>query len=209
VESLNDLLFGLTDQFNGFIEHVGGEQRTLQNWSFAVKHKMQTEEDQAKLTIELANSIAGGLIPELKDLQLKGEEIVETLGRVKAEFDLTEQIIDMTGQTFNTLGIASLAVRDSLVMSLGGLQNASSMLQPFFENFYSEEERLASSSRLLTAELAKLGVGIPTTREQYRALVEAQDLNTESGQKMFAALVGFSPIFANITATADTADNDM
>src|SRR6185312_2476362 len=96
-------------------------------------------------------------------------------------------------------GLASLGLRDNLVQLLGGLQNAGGLLQPFFENFYSDAERAASTGRLMNAELAKLGVTIPQTREQFRALVEAQDLNTDAGQQMFAALLRLAPAFASVT----------
>jgi hypothetical protein len=52
----------------------------------------------------------------------------------------------------------------------------------------------------MNAELSKLGINtIPATREQFRALVEAQDLNTQAGQEMFAALLRLAPAFASVT----------
>lgn len=96
--------------------------------------------------------------------------------------------------------MASIGLRDNLVQLLGGLQNAGSLLQPFFEGFYTDAERAASTTRLMNAELTKLGVTtIPATREQFRALVEAQDLNTQAGQEMFAALLRLAPAFASVT----------
>lgn len=199
LDAVNNMLFGITDSIQEFIKSTGDQERSLDGWTFAVKHQIETEEQQAQLSLEIANSLGAYLIPELVQLQQKNETLVETMGRVRAEFTLTEQIIDLTGQTFGKVGLASLALRDSLVQHLGGLQNAGSLLQPFFEGFYTDAERAASTGRLMNAELEKLGVTIPTTREQFRAMVEAQDLNTQAGQEMFAALLRLAPAFASVT----------
>lgn len=200
VEGLNSMLFGITDSFKDFISFVGAGQRSLDGWTFSVKQQIETEEQQAQLAIDVANSLGAHLIPELVALQQEGEEIVATLGRVRAEFVLVDQMLDLTGQTLNKAGIASLALRDSLVQAMGGLQGAGALLQPFFEGFYTEAERAASTGRLMNAELGRLGITtIPATREQFRALVEAQDLNTDSGQQMFAALLRLAPAFATVT----------
>src|SRR5687768_9797630 len=106
----------------------------------------------------------------------------------------------------NKTGLASIGLHSNLVQLLGGLQNAGSLLQPFFENFYTDAERAASTGRLMNAELEKLGVTtIPQTREQFRALVEVQDLNTQAGQGMFAALLKLAPAFSFVTEVMEKA----
>lgn len=210
LESVNEPMFEIVDAIQDFVTFTGDSKRSLDGWSFAVKHQLDTEEQREQLALELSDSLKQHLIPEFEALMGEGEDLAQALGRLKAEFSLTEAVIDLTGQTFGATGMQSLALRDNLVQLMGGLQSAGVSLNSFFENFYSEEERLASSTRLLTAEFAKLGVGaLPATREKYRALVEAQDLSTESGQKMFTALVELSPTFATITAAVETAADDM
>lgn len=188
---------------------TGDAERSLQGWTFEVKRQIQTEEQQEALTKDLAKSIGTFLIPELTLIQKKGEELSETAARASAEFSLMSATIDLTGQSFGKIGLASLGLRDSLVQLLGGIENAGSALQPFFEGFYTEAERVASTGRLMNAELAKLGITtVPTTREQFRALVEAQDLSTSSGQKMFAALIQLAPAFLTVTDAIGKAADD-
>jgi hypothetical protein len=187
------------DVFEGLADVTGDATRSLSGWSFAVKQQIDTEEQRAKLALELTNSIGAHLIPELVDLQQTGETLADTAARMQAEYVLVNAALDLTGQRLNQTGLASLGLRDNLVQLLGGLQNAGALLQPFFENFYSDAERAASTGRLMNAELTKLGVTMPATREQFRALVEAQDLNTDAGQQMFAALLRLAPAFASVT----------
>ncbi|SHL10087.1 hypothetical protein SAMN05216428_10174 [Nitrosospira sp. Nsp11] len=200
VATLDDTITGITETFKNLIKYTGDADRSLTGWSFAVRRAIETEEQQAQLTVDLANSIGQKLIPELTALQLKGESLIDTAARAQAEFALMEAAIDLTGQSFGKTGLASLGLRDSLVQLLGGLQGASATLQPVFDNFYTDAERVASTGRLMNAELARLGITtIPATREQFRALVEAQDLSTDAGQEMFAALIRLAPAFATVT----------
>lgn len=209
VESLGKTVTSITSSFQDFIKYTGDAERSLDGWSFAVRRQIDTEEQQAQLTLDLANSIGEKLIPELKALQLKGEALADTAARAQAEFALTAAAIDLTGQSFVVAGLASLGLRDNLVQLLGGLQGAGATLQPFFDNFYTDAERVASTGRLMNAELERLGITtIPDTREQFRALVEAQDLSTDAGQQMFAALVRLAPAFATVTDAIGKAADD-
>jgi hypothetical protein len=208
LEGVNSTLFGIMDVFDSLADTTGDATRSLSGWIFAVKQQIETEEQRAQLATDLANSLGAHLIPELVELQQTGETLADTAARVQAEYVLVNAALDLTGQTLSKTGLASIGLHSNLVQLLGGLQNAGSLLQPFFENFYTDAERAASTGRLMNAELAKLGVSIPTTREQFRALVEAQDLNTEAGQQMFAALLRLAPAFASVTGAIGQAAAD-
>jgi hypothetical protein len=47
-----------------------------------------------------------------------------------------------------------------------------------------------------------LGLELPSSISGFRALVEAQDLNTEAGRKNYAALIQLGPAFAQVTPAA-------
>lgn len=206
VGALNEMFNGITGSIDDFVEYTGTSARSLAGWSFDVRRQIETEEQQAQLAVDLGVSIAGKLAPELLAIQQKGELLIATLGRARAEFALTNTILDMTGQSFGAVGLASLGLRDQLVGLLGGLDNAGAALQPYFDNFYSDAERSASGWRLLNAEMTRLGLhSLPTTRDGFRAIVEAQDLSTFAGQEMFAALIALAPAFAKLTEEAKEA----
>lgn len=206
VAALNAMVLDISVPFEELTKKTGDAGRSLAGWTFEVKRAIETEEQQEALTKDLTNSIGAKLIPELTLIQQKGETLADTAARASAEFTLMSATIDLTGQSFGATGLASLGLRDSLVQLLGGIDAAGAALQPFFENFYSEAERSESGWRLLNAEMTRLGVhSLPTTREGFRAIVEAQDLSTAAGQKMFASLIALAPAFATLTEEAEKA----
>jgi hypothetical protein len=200
VNSLNSTVNGITDVFDSLIKSTGDAERSLSGWTFNVRRQIDTEEQQKQLTDDLANSIGQKLVPELAALQQKGETMIDTATRMRKEFALVDSLLDITGKTLSQVGLASAQTRDSLVQLLGGVDAAGSALQAFYGSFYSDAERTASATRLLTKQLQGLGVdALPSSLEQYRKLVEAQDLNTSAGQAMFASLIQLAPAFAEVT----------
>jgi hypothetical protein len=72
-------------------------------------------------------------------------------------------------------------------------------LGTYYTNFYSAEEQRAQAIKNINAATAGSGLDAATaTRESFRALVEAQDLTTEAGQRTYAALIGVSGAFAEL-----------
>jgi hypothetical protein len=112
----------------------------------------------------------------------------------------------MQGQTGEQAFGTGLAGRDNLVQLLGGTANASTAIGSYYQNFYSDEERKKNVQGEISATLKSLGINQDiTTRGQYRALVEAQDLTVESGRKMYASLISIADAFAGITDAATVA----
>lgn len=209
VNSLNATVTGITASMEAFIKSTGDADRSLAGWTFDVRRQIDTQEQQDQLTKDLADSIGAKLIPEVVALQQKNEALADAMTRLSSEYSLTTGAIDLTGQSFGAVGLASLAARDDLVQLLGGLQSATSSLQPYFEKFYTDAERVASTTRLMNAQFAALGITvIPETNAQFRALVEAQDLSTEAGRQMFASLIQLAPAFATVTDSIQKAADD-
>lgn len=88
---------------------------------------------------------------------------------------------------------------------VGGLDNLTSLVSNYYSLFYSEEERKAQTKANITKTLTDAGLNVPKTREEFRALVDAQDLNTEAGRKNYAVLMNLASAFASVTDAASTA----
>lgn len=158
---------------------------------------------------ELADSIYTNMLPSMEEFKKEGESATQTMGRLADELTLTNQIARLLGKTsvqaFGELGAASLKMRDSLVQLFGGLQNATTAFNTYYQDFYSETERHNEGVKALAATMRAMGVtDIPRTREAFRKLVEAQDLSTAAGQKMFASLVAISGQFSDLAGDADS-----
>lgn len=111
---------------------------------------------------------------------------------------------------FASLGLPVSSLTKELVDTFGGLGNLASGLSGFYENFYSASEKYTAALGNISSTLKSLGVSvIPSTREEYRRLVEAQDLNTSAGRAMYASLIAVSGAFAGVIAVTDDAANSV
>ncbi len=106
-------------------------------------------------------------------------------------------------------------VAASLVELSGGLAQFGANLGTFVENFYSDTEKRDFIAGNISKTLGAAGISITpealltTTREQFRLMVEGQDLTTEAGQKAYAALIGVSGAFAGITPEVESATESL
>lgn len=147
---------------------------------------------------------ATGLLNELGDAPT-----LEELAGVVAQIGATQQALVGLGRSLPQITSLSGAAVNALVEAFGGIEAMTQAAGTYISTFYSDAERAAIGAKQLRDELGKLGVAdLPATREAYRALVEAQDLSTESGRSLYAALVTLAPVFGQVTeavAQANTA----
>lgn len=136
-----------------------------------------------------------------------GETAAQTLERLAGSLTGVNGVLGVLGQSLLTVSTAGGDAASKLLEQFGGLQQFQQSGAQYLDNFYSEAERTALATQQLTAQLSAVGVAVPASREAYRQLVEAQDLNTESGRKAYAALLQLSPTFAQLVpATEALAD---
>lgn len=157
----------------------------------------------------LSEAIAVKVIPNLKDFQATGETLATTAQRLQTEFALTNQIAQMMGKSASEVfGANNLSGRDALIQLLGGAGTASTAIGSYYQNYYSASERTLATKGQISATLQGLGISnVPQTRAEFRALVDAQDLTSESGRKMYATLIAVADAFAGITDAAGTTLN--
>lgn len=79
----------------------------------------------------------------------------------------------------------------------------------YLNNFFTAAERaamqLAESGKAVDDVFALLGLSVPKTRDEFRALVESQDLTTESGRQTYNALIAVAGKFVDVTSAATLA----
>jgi TP901 family phage tail tape measure protein len=152
-----------------------------------------------------ADKIAQSVIPGFEALQQVGEGYFETLTRVATQFELVNTYMTRLGGTVSKVGLAGAVAADDLVKLFGGLDKFQSAVSNYYENFYTEAERSSQLGKELGSAFGRLNLTLPTTIEDYRKLVNAQDLTTESGRETYAALISLSPAFKQLSDTATEA----
>lgn len=145
----------------------------------------------------LANVDAEGLTDEAANALLESINAqIVGVGNLRKAFEA----MDMP--QFADLAFDSAAAIAALS---GGFDALGQNLATYYDNFYSEAERAANTTQNITKALAGLGLAVPAGVDQFRALVDAQDLSTEAGQKTYATLLSVSGAFAAVTQAAEAA----
>ncbi len=133
-----------------------------------------------------------------------GETAVETLTRLSSSLTTVNGTFDVLGQKLLDTSLAGADMASQLVDLMGGLESFTATTASYYQNFYTEAERADVATRQLTEALSAIGVNtLPATRDAFRALVEAQDLTTDSGRETYAALMGLSGAFAELVPVTD------
>lgn len=207
--ALGDQFLLMRGQTTAMAEILGLGTDAIKNFSASIKISLKglSEEDATKKIQEeftkvgesLA-SLALGTTQYSKD----GESASQTLTRLSVSLKGVNYVLDELGQTALATSLAGGDMADQLAGLFGGLDAFVQTAGSYYQNYYSEAERAAKTTEQVTKGLAEFGLALPESREAFRALVDAQDLTTESGRKAYAALLQLSPAFASIVgATQD------
>lgn len=133
----------------------------------------------------------------------RGEEAVTTLARLSSSLTTVNQIFDTLGTEAYTVGLVGADMASQLADLFGGLQNFANATDAYYQAYYTDAERAATTTRQMTEAMVKLNLQMPTSREGFRSLVEAQDLNTEAGRQAYAALMALAPVFNGLMGYSD------
>ena len=132
-----------------------------------------------------------------------GETAGEALQRLATSLMTVNQVFDTLNVALMQTSLVGADASSQLIDLFGGTEQFVQATSKYYELFYSEQERAETAFRQLTQTFATLGLSLPATHSEFRALVEAQDLYTESGRAMYAALITLAPVFDQVTKAMD------
>lgn len=126
-----------------------------------------------------------------------GEKAIDALTRLSTSLYAANTSMRHFGITLYDNSLAGADAASSFIDLLGGLEKFNESIGFFYENFFSEEEKIVNKTKDLTKEFAKIGEVLPSTREEFKALVlaaksignDSQVKNLLSLQYAFADLV--------------------
>lgn len=154
----------------------------------------EIEEELQAVFSRQADLIAGAAIPALEKYKEIGEGSFETLMRVAKEQAVFNDTMSMIGKSFTDLSsIMQIDVAQSIIGLTGGLDKFSELTSTYFSEFFSESEQFAFLTSQLGDVFGQLGIAMPATRDEFRALIDSLDLTTEEGQATFAMLMQLVP----------------
>lgn len=159
----------------------------------------------ADFFVGVGNTIAGELLPEIGKFQAQGEAASATLQRLATGYSTIEQALWSIGMSFGAVGTASLEARERLLAAAGGLEAFAANTAGFLQNFLSEAERNAPVLKMVTEQMAALGLASVDTRDEFKQVVLGLDLTTEAGAKQYGALMNLQAAFAQVYPAIDKA----
>lgn len=135
----------------------------------------------------------------LDELTAVGQQIQATIATIGA---LRTSLEPLAG----SLSLLAGASSDSLVRLAdlsGGFDALGANISTFYEAFVDEGERAAAETQRITTALAKFGLALPATRDEFADLVQAQIALGDAGQPALAALLGVAGAFDTLADRAD------
>jgi len=148
------------------------------------------------------------LIPGLQGFVLEGEKITETLDRLVTSLTLVNTRMGDLGLNTYAASVAGAGAAAAFAGLFGSLENFNAVSQSYYVNFFTDAERVARATELLSIEMLALGIDtLPSTRAAFRALVDEADALGDSG--LVASLMQLSPAFAEISAGANALGNSL
>lgn len=148
----------------------------------------------------LATDVPGWAKSILSELGSAPE--LSTVTQAVASINAGQKSLVYLGETFEQFESLSDAAVTSMISLFGSIDGVMASTSSFVELYYSDSEKVSLSVAAMRDALEGVNLTLPGTKDEFRALAEGLDLNTESGRKAYAVLMGISGQFAS---TADTA----
>ena len=161
-------------------------------------------------------------LPEALQVAIQGSKSIMsgTTEEIAARFAYMAQVAE-SGliPALEQLGLAGTQSKESMIAfamslsdALGGIDAAKAALDNYYQAAYTEAERLALSQSAAKTKLDEYNKSLGLSGTQYidtiaelRAYIEAQDKNTEAGQKAIAAALGMVDALKTLGGTAEEA----
>lgn len=169
-----------------------------------VSTKGLSEEEAARAVQEALGTLGddfAGMIEGIDGLSQAGEGAMDTVLRLSGSLTAVQQVADTLGHSFRLAGLIGGDVASNLARAFGGLDAMAQATQAYFGVFYSEQERVETITRQTAAQLAKLGLAMPQSRDEYRRMIESLDLSQKSSAELYATLIGLSGVMDQILPT--------
>jgi len=197
------------EQTKAFGAALGLPAEQLASVTTQVKIKIGADAEANKAAIVKAlgsytDALVATFAAQVEPLRQYGETTAQTIERVGAALTNANDILRALGQSTLAASVSGGQAAVALESAFGSADAFGQAAGSFLSAFYTDAERAAIATQQLSRQLGDLGVTtVPASREAYKALVMAQDLTTEGGRALYAALLQLSPAFASVAGVAE------
>lgn len=129
--------------------------------------------------------------------------IFKFIGAMKKTFKEVSEAVKLTGHNLDEVAGLGWGAASNLKKLAGSIDELNKLTQSFYENFYSEAEKIARNRGEVRDVFADLGRSIPSSTAAFKDLVEAQDLGTKEGRETYIELLKVADAFKKVQDAAD------
>lgn len=189
---------------------IGASAFSRFSFAFQVSLKDLSESDRIaavqKEIEKLGDAFAGLVVP--RRFQEQGEGAVNALTRLATRLSTVNSAMDVLGLGLFNVSVVGADAASQFVDLFGSLESFSNATSAYYSGFFSDSERAANATRLLSMELAALGIdALPSSHAAFRSLVEEADALGKTD--LAASLIQLAPAFAEITAQSDALSESL
>ncbi len=134
---------------------------------------------------------------------------LESLAQTVQQINAAKAAFVGFGQYMPAFASLADSAVSKIVQASGGVDALAGNMSVFVAEFFTEEERLKVATDSVTAELAKLGYEMPRTRDEFKALLQAQLALGDAGADTAAKLLQLTGAVASVTQQSATATAQM
>ena len=190
---------GLTDAHGNYVYR---QTRDAARGSY--QSELQLEIQRMMIAAIKATDVAAVYKEMVSQIDLRSAT-AEQIAAVLQEIEQVSAIRDV----FARVGLSVDSVTKSLIDAAGGFDALSSNLSNYYEGYFSAAEKTARLGEDLTKQFAALGLAMPQTRAQFRALVESIDKTGAAGGQTLARLLSLSGVFGQWADAVNSATSSM
>ncbi len=160
------------------------------------------------LMSSIADDVANTVAPSIASFAKDGETASATLARLSTSIISANSWLSMLRQRLFQVSLAGGDAASRLADAFGGLDQLAASSKAFYDTYYTNAEKVSASQEAMTNALKDYGIALPTSKAALRDLVDAMDLNTQSGREAYATLLKLAPQFAETAALMDQMATD-
>lgn len=171
---------------------------------------MSAEQQQKAIADALSkfgDNMVSTLYAQVTSVARTGETAGQTLSRLASSIKNVNSVFDVLNITLMDASVSGADAASALIDMFGGVEAFVQSTNFYYENFYSQAERTAKTTEQIAEAMTALGMAMPTTRAEFRALVEAA--RAAGNNELFARLMSLAPAFASITTEVAVLDGTL
>ena len=133
-----------------------------------------------------------------------GETASETMQRLAGSLSTVNSVFDTLGLKLHETSLAGGNVASAFIEMMGGIEAFNQATDFYYQNFYTQAERTAKTTKNLTDIFGAMNLALPETREQFRVLVESA--RAAGDDVLLANLLKLAPAFNSLAVSMDQAN---